>query len=39
MDILLNAFATLMNAFAGFITEHYFLAFLILVLALGEIKK
>ena len=31
MDILLNAFATLMNAFANFITEHWFLVFLILL--------
>lgn len=38
MNILLNAFATLMNAFAGFVTGHPFLTFLILVLVLGEIK-
>jgi hypothetical protein len=38
MDILLNAFATLMNAFAGFVTEHYFLTFLILIAVLGKIK-
>jgi hypothetical protein len=38
MNILLEAIATLMNAFAGFITDHYFLAFLLLIAVLGEIK-
>lgn len=38
MNILLEAIANLMNAFAGFVTEHWFLSFLILILVLGEIK-
>lgn len=38
MNILLEAIATLMNAFANFITEHYILTFLILISVLGEIK-
>lgn len=38
MNILLEAIATLMNAFAGFVTNHPFLTFWILILVLGEIK-